>query len=231
MDSLKVEYEVENTESSILSEARIQDAIIDVKKALEIKLKNGYCSTILIRQIAIHRLNGYEKFGSKYQNYHGSTILDTIEACEHGENVNIRPFKGNILNGLNHLHHNSNTFISKNIINSWKAQCRGKNEIEYQNIRLNEIYEALKKKYSEEIAKQKSITVLLHEIHNKSINRDFQKKTGEWIVFAEHIGVKYYLCLATHEETKEFGDEVILKRIDVCFDEFQELKRIQIGRK
>jgi hypothetical protein len=43
------------------------------------------------------------------------------------------------------------------------------------------------------------------------------KLTGHWIVFAEHNGKNYYLCLATHEE----GDEVVAERIkDGCCAEF-----------
>jgi hypothetical protein len=43
------------------------------------------------------------------------------------------------------------------------------------------------------------------------------KLTGHWIVYAEHDGKNYYLCLATHEE----DDEVIAARIkDGCCAEF-----------
>jgi hypothetical protein len=41
--------------------------------------------------------------------------------------------------------------------------------------------------------------------------------TGHWIVFAEHDGKNYYLCLATHDE----GDDVIAERIKTgCCSEF-----------
>ncbi len=44
-----------------------------------------------------------------------------------------------------------------------------------------------------------------------------QKLTGEWIVYAQHEGRNYYLCLALHDE----GDAAIFDRIkNSCVDEF-----------
>ena len=44
-----------------------------------------------------------------------------------------------------------------------------------------------------------------------------QDLTGNWIVFAQHEGQNYYLCLATHDE----GDDTIAARIkDGCYTEF-----------
>ena len=44
-----------------------------------------------------------------------------------------------------------------------------------------------------------------------------QRLTGKWIIFAEHDGKNYYLCLAEHDE----GNDVIAKRIKSgCREEF-----------
>ena len=44
--------------------------------------------------------------------------------------------------------------------------------------------------------------------------------TGEWIVYALHGKIKYYLCLALHDE----GDENIFEnKIKVCYKQFPEL--------
>ncbi len=44
-----------------------------------------------------------------------------------------------------------------------------------------------------------------------------QDLTGNWIVFAQHEGKTYYLCLATHDE----GDDTIAARIkDGCCTQF-----------
>ena len=47
--------------------------------------------------------------------------------------------------------------------------------------------------------------------------------TGEWIVFAQHEGKNYYLCLGRHKG----GDELLRSQIDtVCVREFPFLKKI-----
>jgi hypothetical protein len=43
--------------------------------------------------------------------------------------------------------------------------------------------------------------------------------TGEWIVYACHEGVNYYLTLGTHTE----GDDAILSRVRACSHEFPHL--------
>jgi hypothetical protein len=48
-----------------------------------------------------------------------------------------------------------------------------------------------------------------------------QRLTGNWIVFAEHDGKNFYLCLASHDE----GDDTIAGRIkNGCYEEFPFLR-------
>ena len=47
--------------------------------------------------------------------------------------------------------------------------------------------------------------------------------TGQWIIFAQHEGKNYYLCLGSHSS----GDQKIRNQIDaVCVHEFPILKGI-----
>jgi hypothetical protein len=47
--------------------------------------------------------------------------------------------------------------------------------------------------------------------------------TGEWLVFAKHMGQNYYLCLGTHDA----GDEMLRKQIDaICLVEFPFLSQV-----
>ncbi len=47
--------------------------------------------------------------------------------------------------------------------------------------------------------------------------------TGEWIIYAEHEGQKFYLCLAKHNDR----DEEIREKIErICMREFPFLKDI-----
>ncbi|HSH52110.1 MAG TPA: hypothetical protein VK982_10355, partial [Bacteroidales bacterium] len=224
--SLQTEYKFDEVSKSEVLEGELINSINDVTEVLKIKLKGGYCSNLLKRQIANHRKGNYEKFGSKLQNYHGSTILDTIEAVEDGHKTNIRPFNNRPLKGLFHVHHNSNTFLSINIQNYWQTLIKGKNEIEYQNKRLKEIFLNLENTHSTKIAEEKSVLVLLNKIKAEASFREFSVKTGEWIVFAQIDNKNYYLCLATHGEAIEFGDEIIFNRISDCFQEFPNVEEL-----
>lgn len=52
-----------------------------------------------------------------------------------------------------------------------------------------------------------------------------QKTTGEWLIYAKHKNVNYFLCLAKHGE----GDEQIRTRIDsTCIHEFPFLKSVLV---
>jgi hypothetical protein len=49
--------------------------------------------------------------------------------------------------------------------------------------------------------------------------------TGEWIVFGEVEGIKYYLTLGTHEDAK--GDAApLLQRLKICAIEFPEIQQL-----
>lgn len=215
-------------------EVELTNATVDISQRLKIKLKSGRCSSVFIQQMARHHLQCYERFGCEIHQYHLPTILDTIECIEGGQKMNIRPFNGELLSGLQHIHHNSITFRVKNIERYWIEKCRirfnnkkkikAKDEIEFQNELLNEIFKQLLIEHPQEIAQEKALIVLLSKIHNETIFRKSEEQTGEWIVFAEKNDIIYYLCLATHNEVKPDNDQVILNRIKPCLTEFPELK-------
>jgi hypothetical protein len=47
--------------------------------------------------------------------------------------------------------------------------------------------------------------------------------TGEWIIYAQHAGKNYYLCLGQHDS----GDDVLRKKIDdLCIHEFPFLAQL-----
>jgi len=202
---------------------KIEAAEDDVRKRLNVKMTTGKYSEVLIQQLARHSLSMYEKFGNEIHCYHMQTILNIIEAIEHGKTVNIRNFNKPLLLGLKHAHHNSNTFVVQNIHNTWREKIKGNDEINYQNNLLKEIYFKLLIDYSEQEASDRMLSVLLTKLMYESKFKNSTKQTGEWIVFQEKNNIKYYLCLATHHEAKEFSDQVIVDRIKTCYKEFPEL--------
>lgn len=225
-NSFKVTFSENEYDATKINEKEIKSSLQKVNIEIDYKLRSGKCSIVLRNQLAIHCMNGYEKYKDEYHHYHYGTIRDTIEAIEIGNQINIRPFNGQKLAGLKHFHHNSETFLKNNILNHWKRKVGRKNEIEYQNELLSLIYEKLKSEHGIQTANEKSVQVLLNQIHNESNFRKFNIKTGEWVVFLEFENKKYYLCLATHNES----DEDIYNRILPCFIEFKELSNIKIGK-
>jgi hypothetical protein len=54
--------------------------------------------------------------------------------------------------------------------------------------------------------------------------REVEKITGEWIVFAKHLGENYYLCLATHDKSTHSD---LQRQIDaLCCKEFSFLENL-----
>jgi hypothetical protein len=208
-------FEVPSTE--------ISNAIDDVKNRLNVKLKTGKVSSVLLGQLARHKLNFYEKFGNEIHQYHFQTILDVIESVENGLSANIRPFNRDLLAGLKHVHHNSSTFISQNMTNHWRSKVGDKNEVDFQNKLLKDIFYKFDSGLSDEAASKRAVTVLLTQLLTESKFRKPKKQTGEWVVYGQKNGVNYYLCLATHMEAEEFTDKVIYDRLTPCFNEFPEV--------
>lgn len=211
-------------------QTRIDETIDDIKKRLNVKLKTGKVSVVLLGQLARHKLNIYEKFGNEIHLYHFQTILDIIESVENGVEVNVRPFNRNLLAGLKHVHHNSSTFIAQNLNNHWRSKVGDKNEIEFQNELLEKIFNQLGHEFSSEDASKRALTILLTQLLTESKFRKPKIQTGEWVVFGQRDGVNYYLCLATHMEAKDFTDKVIYDRLTPCFNEFPEVLDVLSNR-
>ncbi len=190
-------------------EHRYNSAIEDVRLRLRIKLSPGFCSNVMINQIARHYCGIGERFGETTEFYHGSTLLDTIELIESGKIKGEEFTKSRLIGGLYKVHHSAlsqASSISMNISHGLNKQ----------------IVEAAKQKSGN------SLSALLNTIHPTTIaKRERQRKlTGEWIVFAKVGSVKYYLCLATHLEGKGEA-ELIYNKILPAFGEFPALSRFK----
>jgi hypothetical protein len=64
------------------------------------------------------------------------------------------------------------------------------------------------------------IPALVNDVIGGNLRRlaDAEALTGEWIMFAQHEGKNYYLCLATHERSTH---DYVRRQIDaLCCREF-----------
>lgn len=206
-----------------VSADRFGEAEEDVRQRLNVKLITGKYSEVLIGQLARHKLQIYERFGNEIHHYHMPGVLEVIESVEKNKTANIRPFNRKPLAGMLHAHHNSNSFPGPNMLRHWKQLRGSEDEITFQNRLLKKLYFELLEDFESVAAHDKALSILLQQIYFGSKKINPENLTGEWIIFKEHDDIKYFLCLATHQEARDFSDEVIFERIKPCLVEFPEI--------
>jgi hypothetical protein len=132
-------------------------------------------------------------------NVHG--VVDVVRALEgvgRGPTVDARPFRRPPLAGLLHAHFSDARFIPRNLLNAWTSR----RDPVGQWIRDNTGREFDERALSEFVH---FVTITVYE-QRASTGRGL---TGEWIVFAEHEGRRFYLTLASHGEE----DDTIYSRV------------------
>jgi hypothetical protein len=199
----------DNCEKTEIGQENLDNAILDTKKRLAVRLQQGKCSHFLIEQIARHRLNKGEKFNHRVEFYNASELIDVIGLLEN-DKINHTDFNGEILKGFSKTHHGTYSGIGHSVVRNIKEYWFKKGKI--RNERKNE-FEQIKTDFESH-----GISSILNTMHSKAIrNKDLR---GEWIIFKKHKEIKYYLCLACHyEEDKSiFGN-----KLKNCFNEFPEL--------
>lgn len=190
----------------------LENRTIDIHKRLEVKLsQNGFCSRILLNQLIRHSCNLGEKYGTSIKYYNAHEILDIIELMELGKFTGKKFNRSDALKDKNiyKIHHSSKGTaysIIYNVIDYWFDK-----NAKIKNNRINDFNLILNK-----TGLQNSIAVY-NEMH---IHANFNKQTGDWLIYAKHNNANYYLCLALHGE----GDDYIFEnKIKPCYNDFPEL--------
>jgi hypothetical protein len=175
------------------------------------QLRN-YANLVGLNRVAKNRfswlfvLNLYQ-----YDREHGvdpTAVVDEIKWLENGKpgegTKQATQFTHEPLRGFWHQHFFSAHFAAQNLL------------IQLSKGKL----EAIAKQFFENKAVTKDrMGEFIHQVTSVQLEERYQagKITGEWIVFAKHQGVHYYLCLATHTS----GDQVIYDQIKkYCFPQF-----------
>ncbi len=131
----------------------------------------------------------------------GSTGFGTKRAAQ---------FQREPLRGFWHKHFFSARFIGQNLLNELRG---GRLETI-----AREVFDPKRSPVvTNEMIREFSRRVVTEPIERRDAAG---KLTGEWIIFAKHEGLNYYLCIATH--TKDvLGDQAIHDRIKlVCLPQF-----------
>lgn len=151
-------------------------------------------------------------FGIASRTLNSFEVTDVLQALEgHSTrgHVEIRPFNRHPLKGLMHAHFLQATFLPKNIANEIKT-ARGKAQLEsvLEDDSLSD----------DDKAKLIAYKATVEMFESRSSRNAL---TGEWIIYAEHQGHRYYLALASHTEK---NDMVIYNRMmERCEKHFQDI--------
>lgn len=191
-----------NLDSELLDRLRITEEDVALFRDDNVGLCRVDCerlSHLLLAQltsVSKHRTFNYFSVTDVIQNLEGVGLAG---GCVRGE----EPFKHLPLKGLWKAHFFDARFLMQNLINHWG--------LEYESCpRFGELCSQVAK------AEEGNPTVhgwqgrLAHEFTIGGYEQRARKKnlTGEWLIFAKHENLNYYLCVTQHSSTKE-GDEVI----------------------
>lgn len=155
--------------------------------------------------------------GSKSGHQNPAKIIREIEALEGiGGPSSLKPpsrFNRPPLKGLWHKHYLEDGLRST-AINALKGLNRYGSPFFRQ--RMQEAADAGEVRY---MTTQQDINTVAHDIAFGNFERmaTAAELTGEWIVYAQHGGANYYLCLGRHDS----GDDYLRSQIDaICCQEF-----------
>lgn len=122
-----------------------------------------------------------------------------------------QPFKHPPLRGLWHKHYVADgiSTMARNLLNGLRKD--GLPEIQR---RVREAESAGEERYFT----TDDIGAITHDavIANWQRRSSAKELTGEWIIYAQHGGNNYYLCLGQHDS----GDDVLRANIEICIAEF-----------
>jgi hypothetical protein len=170
----------------------------------EVLMRTGKFSALLVEELATHNIN---------RTVHIHSVFDQIGRLEdpsfrRGGGVKpASPFTGK-LKGFWHQHYSEPGHLIKNLQN---------------DLHSPEAW-VIFEKMADAINQGDDPSLLVPELVIGGYERRHAagKMTGEWIVFAKHNDINYYLTLGNHTE----GDAELFGRIMVCIGEFPELSAL-----
>ncbi|WP_316885247.1 hypothetical protein [Ralstonia flatus] len=174
---------------------------------LDAAAPNRYSTLLLIEMYAATVLA---------QQMNPAKVIHEIRTLENGGHaVGTKPatqFKHAPLRGLWHKHYQQDGLQSMALNLRLGLKRHGLPVFEQ---RMREAQEANEERY----VSHEDIAAIAHDavIGNYERRHQAGELTGEWIIYAQHAGKNYYLCLGEHDS----GDDVLRKKVDdLCIREF-----------
>jgi hypothetical protein len=153
----------------------------------------------------------------------GGTFRSVLEAMDQMEQLpDTRPvrtkpasqFYGDILGGLHKFHYTTTSFMGENILLHWKSKSN-----KGERAKLNELFDQTTATCeSLEEAWKVAGRIAQQVVEGYEVRGDSQKLTGEWVIYQEWGGQRYYLALGKHSELKD--EQALYDRVKTGCAEF-----------
>ncbi len=157
---------------------------------------------------------------SKHRTFNYFSVTDVIQnlegvgrggSCVRGE----EPFKHPPLKGFWKAYFFDARFLMQNLMNHWGLAYENSPKFGelYSHVAQVEAQEPTVHGWQGRIAHEFTIGGYEQKAKNKNL-------TGEWLIFAKHENLNYYLCVTQHSSTKD-GDEAIYALLkEYCESEY-----------
>jgi hypothetical protein len=129
-----------------------------------------------------------------------------------------KPFERPKMKGLWGKHFYLPQFVAKNCSNYWKRHVKNTRSFNDHFDQYVKMYEQNPTEENARIISEKMAHDFIN-IPQAGFNSGDYAKTGEYIIFKEHLGEKYYLCLGIHR-----SDDEILQYVEKAYDSFPFLR-------
>ena len=144
---------------------------------------------------------------SKHRIYNSFSITDVIQELEglgRGCEQRVEQFGHLPLKGLWKAHFHDASFIPRNLINYWGLEFENSSKSHALCSRVVNDEEKSPSKFAYQGRLAHELTIGAYQA--KTRKKGLAGLTGEWIIFAKHNGLNYYLCISRHTSKKEDQD-------------------------
>ncbi len=155
---------------------------------------------------------------SKHRTYNSFSITDVIQELEgvgRGCKQRADTFKHSPLKGFYKAHFFDARFLSRNLINYWGLEFEKSPKLASLMMRIDDEEKRQPTKLGWQGRLAHEMTIAAYDEISKR-----NKQTGEWIIFARHDDLNYFLCLSQHTKTKEEDQSIYDFLKLLCEDEF-----------
>jgi len=156
---------------------------------------------------------------SKHRIFNSFSVTDVIQQLEGVGRIGCakreEPFKHSPLKGFWKAHFFDARFLMKNLTNHWGLESKESPKFDGLCSRVAVEEEKSPSAFDWQDRFAHELTIGGYKARAKR-----KKLTGEWIIFAKHDELNYYLCLAKHSTSKEDDSQIYALINAICAHEY-----------